>query len=133
VPSADPAELAPLPLFGSLSEPERAEVAAWFEVREVAAGVRLVGEGATGHSFFVICAGEAAVTARGEEIATLGAGDFFGEVALLGAGRRTATVTTTQPSRLLVLFGTDFDRLRAKYPAVAGELEAAMERRIPRA
>jgi CRP-like cAMP-binding protein len=129
---ADPSELAAFPLFASLSEPELAEIAAWFEPREVAAGVRLVGEGATGHSFFVLCSGEVAVTVLGEEIARLGAGDFFGELALLATGRRTATVTTTQASRILVVFGNDFGRLRAAYPAVAAEIEAAVDQRLPR-
>ena len=130
MPGAAPSDLAPLPFFGSLSDSELAEVAAWFEVREVEAGVRLVGEGATGYSFFVICDGEVAVTAHGDEIARLGAGEFFGELALLGTGRRTAAVATTTPSRLLVLFGSDFTRLRARFPAVAAELEAAMRRRL---
>jgi len=76
--------------------------------------------------------GEAAVTAQGGEIATLGAGDFFGELALLATGRRTATVTTTGPCRILVLFGADFDRLRSRYPKVAAELEATLDRRLPR-
>ena len=132
MPGADPPDLVSLPLFASLSEPELAEVAAWFEVREVGAGVRLAGEGTTGTSFFVVCAGEVEVTVHGEQIATLGAGEFFGEVALLGEVRRTATVTTTKPSRLLVLFGSDFSRLRVTYPAVADELEAAMRRRLQR-
>ena len=132
MPGADTSDLLTLPLFDSLSESERAEVAAWFELREVAAGVKLVGEGATGHSFFVIGDGEVAVTANGEEIATLETGDYFGELALLGELRRTATVTTTKPSRLLVLFGTDFTRLRTKYPAVAAEFEATMQRRLGR-
>jgi CRP-like cAMP-binding protein len=132
VPGADPSDLASLPLFDSLSEPEREEVAAWFEVREVAAGIKLVGEGATGHSFFVIGDGAVSVTAHGEEIATLETGDYFGELALLGELRRTASVTTTKPSRLLVLFGTDFTRLRTRYPAVAAELESTMQRRLGR-
>jgi len=130
VPGAAPSDLAPLPFFGSLSDSELAEVAAWFEVREVVAGVRLVGEGATGYSFFVICDGEVVVTAHGDAIARLGAGEFFGELALLGTGRRTAAVATTTPSRLLVLFGSDFTRLRARFPAIAAELEAAMQRRL---
>jgi CRP-like cAMP-binding protein len=132
VPGASPSDLASLPLFDSLSESEQAEVAAWFELREVGAGVKLVGEGATGHSFFVIGEGEVAVTADGDEIATLGPGDFFGELALLSAGRRTATVTTTKPSRVLVLFGTDFNRLRTRHAAIAAELEATMQRRLRR-
>jgi CRP-like cAMP-binding protein len=132
VPGADPSDLASLPLFDSLAESERAEVAAWFEDREVGAGVKLVGEGATGHSFFVIRDGEVVVTAHGEEIAKLDAGDYFGELALLGELRRTATVATTGPSRLLVLFGPDFNRLRTAYPAIAAELEATMQRRLGR-
>ena len=126
----DASEVRSLPLFGSLSDAELAEVAQWFEVRDVGAGVRLIGEGATGYSFFVIGEGEVAVTEHGDGIATLGAGEFFGEVALLSAGRRTATVTTTQPSRMLVLFGNDFNRLRTRFPAVGAELEAAMQRRL---
>jgi voltage-gated potassium channel len=129
---ADPSELASLPLFGSLSESELAEVAAWFELKDVEPGVRLVGEGATGHSFFVLCGGEVVVTAQGEELRTLGRGDFFGELALLGQGRRTATVTTCAPSRVLVLFGSDFERFRATHPGVAAELEAAVQQRLER-
>jgi voltage-gated potassium channel len=132
MPGADPAELASLPLFRSLSESELAELAAWFEAREVDAGVRLVGAGTTGHSFFVIRDGEVTVTADGEEFATLGSGEFFGELALLATGRRTATVTTTKASRLLVLFGNDFARLRTRHPGVAAELETSMERRLRR-
>jgi voltage-gated potassium channel len=131
VPGAVPADLEALPLFDSLSETERSEVAAWFEVREVGAGVRLAGEGATGYSFFVIKEGEVAVTTHGDEVAVLRAGEFFGEIALLGTGRRSATVTTTMPSRMLVLFGNDFNRLRMNFPAIAGKLEAAMQRRLP--
>ena len=127
-----PSDLASLPLFGSLSDAERTEVAGWFAVREVGAGVRLVGEGTTGYSFFVISDGEVAITTRGEEVATLRAGDFFGEVALLGEGRRTATVTTTTASKMLVLFGMDFSRLRARFPAIAAELETAMQQRLQR-
>lgn len=128
-----PSDLASLPLFGSLSDAELAEVAAWFEVREVGADVRLVGEGTTGNAFFVIWDGEVAVTSQGEEIQRLGAGEFFGEMALLGTGRRTASVTTTKPSRMLVLFGGDFTRLRTRFPAIAAEFEAAMQRRVRRA
>lgn len=132
VPGADPRDLAALPLFDALSESELAEVAAWFEARDVGNDVKLVGEGTTGHSFFVIVDGGVSITAGGDEIATLGSGDFFGELALLATGRRTATVTTTKPSRLLVLFGNDFTRLRAQYPAIAAELEVTVEERLQR-
>jgi voltage-gated potassium channel len=119
-----------IPLFESLSESELAEMAQWFEVKDVSTGVRLVGEGATGCSFFIVSEGEVAVTAHGEDIASLGPGDFFGEMALLGPGRRRATVTTTSLTRVLVLFGDDFRRLEANHPGVAAKIEAAMEMRL---
>ena len=123
------ADLAAHPLFAGLAEPELRELAPCFEARSVGAGVRLVGEGAAGYSFFLLCDGEALVTAGGAEVASLAAGDFFGELSLLGDGRRQATVTTTSEARILVLFGTDFRRLEAAHPAVAGRIEAAMRER----
>ena len=128
--SPDPSELASVPLLSGLSGSELVEVAEWFEVKDVDAGARLAGEGTTGNAFFVIGAGGAAVTTGGTELAALGPGDFFCEFALLGSGRRTATVTTTVPSRIFVMFGNDFARLRSKHPRVADELEATMERRL---
>ena len=67
--SARLSDLADVPLFASLTDSERAEIAAWFEVKSVAAGVRLVGEGTTGSTFFVLTQGEVVVTANGELIA----------------------------------------------------------------
>jgi len=130
VPGANPSDLASVQLFESLAESELAEVAAWFEVREVGPGVRLAGEGTTGYSFFVIGEGEVVVTADGEPIASLGPGEFFGEMALLGPGRRTATVTTTTPARVLVLFGNDFVRRTASYPGIGAGIEAEMQKRL---
>ena len=122
---ADPNELATIPLFTSLTDDERRKLAGWFDVQEASPGVRLVGEGAPGYSFFVLLEGGAAVTSHGAELAVLGPGDFFGELAMLGEGRRTATVTTTSRAKLLVLFGTEFRRLQQELPAAAAKLEAA--------
>ncbi len=133
MPCAEPSELAELPLFESLSDDELGELAGRFEVKDVGAGVRLVGEGTTGSSFFVLREGRASVTAGGEELEALGPGDFFGEIALLGEGRRTATVTTTSAARVLVLFGDDFRHLQANFPAVAARIESGMRRRLERA
>ena len=130
MPGATTSDLAAVPIFGSLSEVDLEELAGWFEVKDVSAGVRLVGEGATGYSFFVLSEGEVAVTAGGSDVASLGPGDFFGEMALLGSGRRQATVTTTSPARVLVLFGEEFRRLQAAHPGIAAQLEAAMEKRL---
>jgi cAMP-dependent protein kinase regulator len=123
------ADLAGIPIFRGLDETQLSELASWFAVKEVSPGVRLVGEGASGYSFFVLHDGEAKVTAGGDEVATLGAGDFFGEFALLGEGRRVASVTTSAPSTVLILFGTEFRRLQQQHPEIGAAIEAAMRER----
>jgi voltage-gated potassium channel len=129
---ATAADLAAVPLFASLDEAELREVAGWFDVRIVGEGMRIAGEGAAGYFFFVLAEGTASVTLDGEEIAGLGPGDFFGEMALVGDGRRTATVTTTSAARLLVLFGTDFRKLQQQLPEAAARIEAAVRDRLDR-
>jgi CRP-like cAMP-binding protein len=109
-------ELAGIPLFDSLGEPELHELAAWFDVQNASEGVRLTGEGAAGYSFVILAEGSALVTTDGENLGTLGPGDFFREIAILGDGHRTATVTTTSPAKLLVMFGTEFRRLQQEQP-----------------
>jgi CRP/FNR family transcriptional regulator, cyclic AMP receptor protein len=127
--SATAAELSGIPLFNSLAESELDELATWFDVETTGEGVRLTGEGASGYSFFVLLDGSAAVTSAGAEIATLLPGDFFGEMAILGDGRRSATVTTTSPSRVLTLFGTEFRQLQQAHPQIAQQIKAAMRER----
>lgn len=126
MPVAAAEDLAGIPLFAHLDPEARAEIAAWFEVQDVSPGVNLTGEGASGYSFFVLRDGAATVSIDGDEVRTLGPGDFFGELAILGDGRRTATVTTASPSQVLVLFGTEFRRLQQEYPELAGQIASAL-------
>jgi CRP-like cAMP-binding protein len=123
-------DLADVALFDALEPDDRAAIASWFELQEVSPGVRLTGEGASGYSFFVIGDGTASVTVDDTEVNTLGPGDFFGELAILGEGRRTATVTTTSPARLLVLFGTEFRRLQQEHPELARRIESGVRARL---
>jgi CRP-like cAMP-binding protein len=124
-------DLARAPLFESLDDEQQRQVASWFHVEHASEGVRLCGEGCHGYTFFVLTDGTAEVTADGEHLSTLGPGDYFGEVAILGeGGRRTASVTSTSPVRLLVMFGTEFRRLEATYPAIASKLTDAMQARL---
>ena len=123
------ADLERVDLFHGLAEDELARLAEWFDVQTVSAGVRLIGEGASGYSFYVLLEGSAVVTNGDETVATCKPGDFFGEIAILGDSRRTATVTTTSPATLLVMFGTEFRRLQQEHPAIAAELERAMRER----
>ena len=119
-------DLAAVPLFAGLEPDERATLAEWFEVQNVSAGVKLIGEGASGYSFFILREGTATVTIDRIEVRTLEPGDFFGELAILGDGRRTATVTTASPVRVLVLFGTEFRLLQQEYPELAAQIESRL-------
>jgi voltage-gated potassium channel len=124
--SASADDLAGIPLFAELDSDERAAIAHWFELEDVSAGVKLTGEGAPGYSFYVLREGAATVTINGIEVRTLESGDFFGELAILGDGRRTATVTTAAPSQVLVLFGTEFRQLQQEQPEIAERIESAL-------
>jgi len=119
-------DLAGIPLFDALEPEERTTIAPWFELQDISPGIKLIGEGAAGYEFFVLRDGAATVTIEGDEVRTLGPGDFFGELAILGDGRRTATVTTASPSQVLVLFGTEFRRLQQEYPETAERIESAL-------
>jgi CRP-like cAMP-binding protein len=123
-------DIAAVPLFVELSGDQVSELATWFHEQSAGEGVRLVGEGSHGYTFFILADGTAAVSSEGESFATLGPGDFFGEIAILGEGRRTATVTSTSPVRLLVMFGTEFRRLEAAHPDIASRLTEAMQARL---
>ena len=126
------ADLERISLFASLSDSEREELAESFEVRSKVAGTELIDERTGGYSFFALAAGEARVSVNGIEIAALGPGDCFGEMALLGDGRRTASVTTTTPTTVYVMFGTEFRRLQQTHPAVVGRIQAMMRERLIR-
>ena len=123
-------ELSSLPLFASLDTAALAELAPFFEDKTVSDGVQLVGEGAPGYSFYVLAAGGCKASAGGVEVGHLGPGDFFGETAILTDGRRHATVTTTEPSKVLVMFGTEFRRLQVQHPDIADAIERAMLERM---
>lgn len=87
--------LKPVPLFAELDDDDRAQVARLFKERRFSAGETVVREGTEGAAFFVIDSGEAVVLVGGEQRATLGPGDYFGEIALIDEGSRLATVAAS--------------------------------------
>jgi CRP-like cAMP-binding protein len=123
-------QLAAVPLFASLDDADLNELAPLFEARSVSEGVELTGEGASGYSLFILVEGSAVVTSGGETLAEVGPGDFFGEGAMLGGGRRSATVTTTSPSEVLVSFGTEFRRLEQAQPSIVAAIQEVMQQRL---
>jgi len=122
---ATASDLACVPIFASLDAADLERLAAWFDVQSVSPGVKLVGEGAPGYSFFVLADGTATVYADGVELTALGPGDFFGELAMLDGGRRAATVTAASAARVLVMFGTEFRQLQHEHPEIAARIENA--------
>lgn len=87
-------------------------------------------EGQPGLEAFVIVEGSASVTIGGAQVASLGPGDFFGEMALLDGGPRVATVTTTSATTLLVLTRREFYAVLAEVPGVAGHMLTALGVRL---
>ena len=82
-----------VPLFADLDQGELERVASVFKARRFSAGETVIQQGSGAAAFFVIDSGEATVFVGGSEQRTLSAGDYFGEMALIDAGTRTATVT----------------------------------------
>jgi len=80
-------------LFGGLSKREAAKVAALLKERRFARGETVVKEGSGGSAFYLIVSGRATVFVAGKQRATLGPGDYFGEISLIDEGERSATVT----------------------------------------
>jgi CRP/FNR family cyclic AMP-dependent transcriptional regulator len=75
-----------VPLFADLSKREVRQIARLFKQRRFAEGETIAKEGAGGGAFFLIDSGEAKVTVGGKERRTLGAGEYFGEIALIDEG-----------------------------------------------
>jgi CRP/FNR family transcriptional regulator, cyclic AMP receptor protein len=126
----DAQRLNQIPLFSSLPEKQLNLAAHLADEVQVAEGQQLVDEGKFAHEFFVIEEGKADVVHDGKTVATLGPGDFFGEIALIKTERRTASVVAKTPMKLIVIFGPNFRSLAADLPAVQEKINAAVEKRI---
>ena len=125
----DPATLSGLPFFSELEPEEVQAIANSADEVSVAEGRDIVREGDFSYDVFVIVDGAARVHRDGETVAELGSGDFFGEGGVLGKGLRAASVTTTEPTRLVTLNSWDIRRLRREIPHVLDRMEQAIEQR----
>jgi CRP-like cAMP-binding protein len=96
-------ELRKVPLFSKCNDKQLQFIATQVEVMDFETGKVLCTEGESGGDFFVILAGDAEVRKGGKVLNRMGKGEFFGEIALVDRGPRTATVTVTAPMRALVL------------------------------
>jgi CRP-like cAMP-binding protein len=119
-----------VPLFEGLSRRELVQLERVCEDLEVEPGKVLCKEGEVGHEFFVIVDGKVQVTRQGRRVATLGGGDFLGEIALVTELPRTATVTVETPVRLFVLTRREFHAVLDQNPKVERKVLRALARRL---
>ena len=99
------------PLFAGCSGRERRELSRLGMPIQVDKATTVISEGRPGSEFFVIVQGQASCTVRSAPRAQFRAGDFFGEMALLDFGPRTATVTADTPMELWVYSTSEFRQL----------------------
>jgi CRP/FNR family transcriptional regulator, cyclic AMP receptor protein len=100
-----------VPLFSDLDKRELQGLASSMKERTFNEGDTVASEGQTGVGFFIIDEGEATITVKGEERTTLGHGDYFGEVALIDDGARTATITAKTPLKCYGITSWEFKPL----------------------
>jgi len=120
--------IAKVPFFRPLSPAAIIDIARMLRPLEAPERTVIVRRGRQGDCMYFIADGQVEVTGSGPPV-QLGPGAFFGEMALLGGGVRTATVTATMPTTLLVLDVTDYRIFAAHYPELARAVEAEAARR----
>ena len=123
------AKLDEAPLFASLPDDTKRELAEFVNDTEVQSGKHLVDQGDESYNLFVILSGKAEVYKAGKSIAELGPGDFFGEMGTVGDAPRSATVISPKRMRLLTLGSREVQRLKEKAPQVLEQLEQAIKAR----
>ena len=119
-----------VPLFADLNKRELESVARLFKERRFARGETVAMEGSGGAAFYLIDSGEAAVSVGGKERSALKRGDYFGEIALIDEGARSATITASTD---LVCFGLtywDFRPLVQSNAAISWKLLQFMVQRL---
>jgi CRP/FNR family cyclic AMP-dependent transcriptional regulator len=119
-----------VPLFGGLDDKQLATLSRNFTDRTFAAGQQVTAEGSGGVGFFVIESGEASVSVGGEDRRELGAGDYFGEVALIDEGARSATITAKTDLRCYGLTPWQFRPLVEENASIAWPLLLSLARRL---
>ena len=125
--------LAGLALFSDLERPQLQAVAHTMSEESFPAGQRILRQGFSGAGFFVILDGEVSVKVDGVDIASLGKGDFFGEISLLLGEPPIADIVAVGPVQALQLAGPDLREFLLAYPPVMYRMLQAVGRRLDRA
>ena len=123
-------KLSQLALFADLPRPHVEAVAHSFDEQVFAQGQRVLRDGLSGSSFYVILDGEAAVVIDGEERSRLGRGEFFGEISALTGGPPSADVIATTMLRTLVIPANELEAFLLERPTVMLRMLQAEARRL---
>jgi len=119
-----------IPLFADCSAHDLTSIASRAQTREYPAGATLCVQGERGEGFFVIVDGQAEARRDGAAIRGMGPGDFFGEIALIDEGPRTATVTSTTPLRCIMIGSLQFRHVLGQNANIAVRVLDAVTRRL---
>jgi CRP/FNR family transcriptional regulator len=127
----DPVEmLANVPLFAGIGRKELKRLVERMSQRTFSEGEVAVEEGRGGAGFWLIQDGDATVSVGGEIVRTLGPGEYFGEIALLDDGPRTATVTAGTDMRCLGMASWEFRPFVIDHPELALTMMQTLARRL---
>jgi len=119
-----------IPLFADLKPKEIQQLSNSFKERVFEPGETVVAEGEAVNRFFVIESGEAVVDVGGDERGRFGPGDYFGDIAMIDLGSRTATITANGELRCYTLTFWDFRPLVENDARIAWPLLQAMAKRL---
>jgi CRP-like cAMP-binding protein len=120
-------------MFAACTDRELAQIARACDELTVEADATVVEEGTAGEGFYLIVSGEAEVTRGGRRVATVGTGEYFGELSLLDEAPRNATVKALTKMVLLQLKRREFSAVLDSWPGVAHKLLEQMARRLRQA
>lgn len=126
----DAAKLQALSLFDGLTPDELERCASMFQEGELLAGSGLAREGDFAYKFFVVLEGEVEILRDFEHVATLSAGDFFGEMGLISGERRNARVVAKTRCSVAWVMPWDFETLTNDFPAVSERIDQTVAERM---
>lgn len=118
------------PLFQGLSDQALEPIATASETAAFEDGTVLANQGDEADAFFVIAEGAAEMVRDGGQVRQLGAGDYFGEIALVEGGPRTATVTAHGAVEVLVVKRQAFQRLLSEHGSLRLQLLTSADQRL---
>jgi CRP-like cAMP-binding protein len=123
-------DLEQLPIFAGVGRDQLGTLAKYAEEQQVAAGARLTHEGAYEGPVYIVLDGWFAIERDGRAIDTIGPGGFFGEIAAIDGGPRTATGRALQDARVVVISPRQFNDVLDDAPDLRAIVMAEMERRL---